>query len=296
MNRRPRRCSYIVNLDADATGIEVEKVAAYLSTLGSAGCEVVVLDRAAGHLLEGRRRVLRWVGRHEQVHPETDLLRAAVDLASNEKIIIAAPESRYSAEEVSGMCDLLDRFEAVEPEEFVQPLPWWGGIDAGRILLDRGVARHSAHSTFAFRKSAWSPHFSLDVHEAREMFIRREPPVFRSWIRLRQREEAGEFQAPIRTAFFLCLFPLLLIMALVGGVDLAGAYASLVAFGSVSIAVRGRIGAAKFFPLRACLYAPLWVVERSISAYWALFARFRRKAATPEAPENRGNLARNTGS
>ena len=40
---------------------------------------------------------------------------------------------------------------------------------------------------------------------------------------------------------------------------------------SFALAVRGRIGAATFFPWRACLYAPLWVLERSISVYWALF-------------------------
>jgi hypothetical protein len=52
--------------------------------------------------------------------------------------------------------------------------------------------------------------------------------------------------------------------------------------------VRGRIGAAQFFPMRACLLAPLWVFERAVSVYWALFRRavliLRREAPQDLAP------------
>jgi hypothetical protein len=47
------------------------------------------------------------------------------------------------------------------------------------------------------------------------------------------------------------------------------------------LAIRGRAGAATFFPLRACLCAPLWMVERSISVYWALFRKLRGSTADP---------------
>ena len=36
-----------------------------------------------------------------------------------------------------------------------------------------------------------------------------------------------------------------------------------------------RSGATPFFPVRACLAAPLWVLERSVSVYWALFRKLR---------------------
>ncbi|HLJ75698.1 MAG TPA: hypothetical protein VKU62_13985, partial [Thermoanaerobaculia bacterium] len=45
------------------------------------------------------------------------------------------------------------------------------------------------------------------------------------------------------------------------------------AFVSVALALRGRIGASRFFPLRACFFAPLWILQRSLSVYWALLWR-----------------------
>jgi hypothetical protein len=66
-----------------------------------------------------------------------------------------------------------------------------------------------------------------------------------------------------------------MLLAVLGGVRLAGSYASVIAFATVALALRGRAGAAQFFPLRACLFAPLWVFERSVSVYWALYRRVR---------------------
>ena len=60
------------------------------------------------------------------------------------------------------------------------------------------------------------------------------------------------------------------LLALIGGLRVATGYVGAVAFASMVLAIRGRMGAAPFFPLRACLFAPLWVLERSLSVYWAL--------------------------
>ena len=84
-----------------------------------------------------------------------------------------------------------------------------------------------------------------------------------------------DFTFPMKTAFFFSLVPLLLLLATLGGVRLASGYAGVIAFASVALALRGRSGASEFFPLRATLYAPLWVFERSVSVYWALFRKLR---------------------
>src|SRR5688500_20052127 len=76
-------------------------------------------------------------------------------------------------------------------------------------------------------------------------------------------------------AFFFSLMPMLLPLGVLGGVQLAGGYASVIAFASVALALRGRAGAAPFFPLRSVLFAPLWVFERSVSVYWALYRKMR---------------------
>ena len=50
------------------------------------------------------------------------------------------------------------------------------------------------------------------------------------------------------------------------------------------LALRGRGGATAFFPLRACLCAPLWVFERSLSVYWALFRKLQASSTDAARP------------
>jgi hypothetical protein len=287
---------------------ELPGLAAYLSTLAVAGCEAIVVDRTAS--FDENRRVLRWVARHVAPRPRhcsfsgvIDPIRAAFDLASCEKVIVAAPEVRYAPPDVDSICALLDAHEVVEPQDYLEPLPWWGGIDAGRMLLHRGLEPLPDHGgTFAFRKSAIRGLRVIDgavtddpvrrlaaqgaeVHSAFALFVRRLPPLLGDWIRERPRLADDDFSMPVKSAFFFALLPIALLLVLFGGLRLAGGYAGAVAFGSVALALRGRVGAAPFFPLRACLFAPLWVFERAVSVYWALFRKLRGQPAEPRRPE-----------
>ena len=288
--KRVRACTYVASLDPAVSDSELPDFAAYLSTLSLAGCEVIVIDSEGGRCSEQRRRVLRWVSRY--VEGEHDLMQTAVDLAASEKIIVASQESRYTAADVAAICDLLDAADVVAPEEFVHPLPWWGAIDAGSMLLQRGLDASREGVTFAFRRSAWHPVRALasagtrdplrmfilhgaSVHVASDVFVRREPPKLATWARLRAAASATPAAVTAGGALLACVLPLVMVVAAVGGYELAGGYAGLIAAASMLVAVRGRTGAGRFFPLRACLYAPLAIVERSLAVYWALFARLR---------------------
>src|SRR5216684_1611996 len=163
-NPKDRRCTYVVPLEDSATWSpgDLQAFSEYLSTLGVAGCDVLILDGSASETLDRNRRTLRWVGRHRTVSPQhrgsggaIDSLRCAAAEALCEKVIVASPEVRYTAAELVNVCDLLDRHEVVEPQDYVDPLPWWGAIDAGRILVHRSIERHTEHgATFGFRKSS----------------------------------------------------------------------------------------------------------------------------------------------
>ena len=96
---------------------------------------------------------------------------------------------------------------------------------------------------------------------------------------------------PMKAAFFLGLLPLVVVLALIGGARFASGYAGAIAAGAVMLAVRGRAGATRFFPLYSCLFAPLWIVERSIGIYWALFQRITGAPAEPQ----KAAAARTTG-
>ncbi len=297
-----RRCTYVIAVAnaADSNG-DLRELANYLSALGVSGCEVVILDASPRLQFDENSRILRWVGRHVAVRPEhrsrsgaLDLVRTAAALATCEKVIVAAEDVRYTPEAIGQLCDLLELHEVVEPQDYLEPLPWWGGIEAGRILLHRGIEPEPEHgATFGFRRTAVRALRALEVVElvedhsrrliaagaevyaAPHVFVRREPGALDEWLADRARAAGDDFALPMKTAFFFSLLPMLLLVALLGGLQLAGGYASVIAFASVALAIRGRSGAGTFFPLRACLFAPLWVLERSVSVYWALFRKLR---------------------
>jgi hypothetical protein len=294
MKQKGRRfsCTYAVALRNDP-GLDLPALARYMSALAVAGCEVLILDGAPRENLESRRRVLRWVGRHVcvAIHSDSDVLLAAADLASCEKVIVAGAETRYTLSDIVSVCDLLSRHEVVEPEEYIDPLTWWAGLDAGRMLLHRGVDQpQPQRGTYGFRRSAIRSMRGIEehlilaaahVHEARNVFVRRQTAPLPAWWSQRARDAAIDLSSPARSVFFLGFVPLLIVLALAGGLQIASGYAGILAFASVALAVRGRVGAGKFFPAHACVFAPLWIAERSLTVYWALFARLRGAAAHP---------------
>jgi hypothetical protein len=293
--KQDRRCTYVValssSLSSSTDSFDLRSFAEYLSTLGVSGCEVIVLD--SSDEIDEHRRILRWVARHVVVHEPADVVRTAASVASCDKIVIATENVRYNVADLTELCALLDAHEIVEAQDYLEPLPWWGGIDAGRMLIHRGIDPHPDRSaTFGFRRSilrglrgfdatgSSDPVGVLALHGAEvvtapELFVRRCPPQLREWIRERPREADLDFNVPVKAAFFFALIPMAILLAFVGDGRVAVGYSGAVAFASIVLAVRGRIGAGAFFPLRACLFAPLWVFERSVSVYLALLQRMR---------------------
>ena len=294
------RCSYVVLVDRVVSSPEaLRELAEYLSAIGLHEVDVVVLDGSPAAQFDETARVLRWVARHVAVKPEhrtatgtVDVVRTAIAVAGCEKVIVAAEDVRYTPEAIGQLCDLLDQHEVVEPQDYLDPLPWWGGIEAGRILVHRGVEPEPDHGvTFGFRRTAVRSLRSLaaahviddqtrrlsavgaEVYAAPEVFVKRQPAPLGEWLTSRPREAGEDFALPMKSAFFFSLLPMLLMLAALGGLDLAGGYAGVIAFASVALAMRGRAGAAPFFPLRSVLFAPIWVLERSLSVYWALFRK-----------------------
>lgn len=268
----------------------LRSLADYLSTLAVADCDVLVIDYSARELFEQHRTVLRWVARHVSLSGNTDAVRAAVELSGCEKVIVATGDVRYSSADIESMCQLLETHEVVEPQQYLFPLPWWGGIEAGRMLMHRGIDRFDGRSsTYAFQRSVIRSIRGADVgtdhairrlalrgaavHAASELFVRRTPPELADWVRDRPSQADGDFAVPVKSVLFLTLLPLALALAMIGGMRIVGGYAGAVAFASTALAIRGRIGASAFYPLRACALAPVWVLERSVSIYWALFRR-----------------------
>ncbi len=304
---RDRRCSYVVVVEKGGHPEDLRGLATYLSGLGVAGCDVVVLDLSPRPQFELNGRVLRWVARHVAVRPEhctpSGLLEpvgAALRVSTCEKVIVASEDIRYAADAIDRIVNLLDAHEVVEPQDYLEPLPWWGSIEAGRILLHRGIEPQPDHgATFGFRRGAVRNMRSLgtenagddpvrrlvaagaEVYAAADVFVRRQPGTLDQWIEERPRFAGDDFSLPFKSAFFFSILPLLVLLATLGGPRLAGLYTGVIAVSSVGLALNGRTGAGSFFPIHTCFFAPLWVLERSVSVYWALLRKLRGTEADP---------------
>ena len=319
MRRKPndRRCSYVVVLDAAASSAEeLRELSSYLSSLSIADCDIVILDGSPRFPFEQHRRVLRWVGRHVALGAQyrtfggtMDIARAAADVAACEKVIVATDDVRYTPHELEQLCELLNSHEIVEPQDYLEPLPWWGGIEASRMLVHRGIEPHPDHgATFGFRRSIVRgvrgleiadgddqvrrlASLGLEVWPAYDVFVKRRPPRFEEWLSACPRQAQDDFAMPVKSAVFFALLPFALVLTMLGGAQLAGGFAGAVACASMILAVRGRSGAGAYFPMRAILFAPVWVLERSMSVYWALYRKVSGTAADPASiaePATRG--------
>ena len=304
-NLQNLRCSYVVVIGGDQEPAgDLRELASYLSMLAADGYEVIVVDGSPQEQFENNGRTLRWVARHIATRPRhrnftggIDVVRTAIDVSNCDKMIVADAKVRYEHESIARVCDLLDEHEVVKPQDYFAPLPWWSGIEAGRMLVHRGIEPLPDHgATFGLRKSsvrglrglevAWSngdgpvrrlASRGAEVFSASDVFVRRLPPALNDWLLDRPKQAGDDFAASVKTAFFFALLPVAIVLTIYGGVRLVASYAGAIAFASIALAIRGRGrgGAGAFFPMRACLGAPLWVMERSVSVYWALFRQLQ---------------------
>lgn len=293
------RCTYLLPIRLKKfDAAEAAEFRPYFAMLNSAGCEVLVVDGSSDDVFAQHRESWSEVCRHEFVdrtwgylNDKVNGIHTGVALASQEKIILADDDMRYSADDIGAVTQLLDEYEVVRPQNFLLPLPWWARMEAARMLINRATLRTVDYpGTCAFRKGAMLRvgHYDGDVlfdneelirHFARsraaivyanDLFVRKRPPSLRKWIEQRPRQAYEDFPLRAKTALFFAL-PLLLVgSALIGKF---GAALLILLASAVAIAASGRARgtAARYFPVSVCFFAPPWVLERSLSTYWALY-------------------------
>src|SRR5205085_10772519 len=95
---------------------------------------------------------------------------------------------------------------------------------------------------------------------------------FRKWLEQRPRQAYEDFGLRFKTILFALLLPLAIVIS-----SIDPRWLSIFLL-SILIAVAGwvRGNAPKYFPFQVCLFAPLWIFERSISTYWAFYWFVRR--------------------
>lgn len=279
---------------------EADEFAEYFRSLAAAGCEVLIVDGSSAEVFDLHDDVWRVVCRHIKVDPQYKFLNGKVNgihtgvaLTNHEAIILADDDIRYTPENVVRMIDLLARHEMVRPQNYLSPLPVWARTEAARMLINRGwLATGDYPGTLGVRRSAMLRvghydgdvlfdneeivrHFRLhkaSIFYARGIFLLKRPPTFRKWIEQRPRQAYEDFVMRLKTFFFAALPFAFALAWIFGGWQLSLAMWCLVAASSMVVAARG-LGdeATRFFPWWACLYAPLWIIERTVSTYWAFY-------------------------
>jgi len=298
------RCTYLLPIRrTSARREEMEDFAQYFGALAQAGCEVLVVDGSSPDVFNEHNTAWRGLCRHVKVDPNYAYLNGkvngvhtGVDLAGCEKIVLADDDIRYTSADIARACDLLDEHEMVRPQNYLSPLPWWGRTETARMLINRAVLRTGDYpGTCAFRRSTCLRaghydgdvlfdneeivrHFVVqgaDVCYALDLFILKRPPAFRKWMEQRPRQAYEDFVMRAKTVLFMSLLPLVIALGLVRGGRAALLFALFVSVSAMLMALRGlwRNKAYRFFPFFVILYAPIWVLERSVSTYWALYWR-----------------------
>ena len=301
------RCTYLLPIRRTAVdGAEIASFMRYFGDLAAAGCEVLVVDGSPADVFAAHRDAWGSRVRHVPVDPQYRYLNGKVNgihtgvaIAGCERIVLADDDIRYTADDVDEMCRLLDTFGLVRPQNYLSPLPWWGRMEAARMLVNRGVLRSADYpGTCGIRRSAMLRvgHYDGDVlfdneeivrHfivkgasvcHANDFFVLKRPPTLRKWREQRPRQAYEDFSMRAKTAAFMAVVPVALAAAWLGAVTAALGYVAAVAGLALLLAERGRRRgiARRYFPRHVPLHAPLWVLERSLSVYWALYWRIAR--------------------
>lgn len=302
--------SYLLPLrTATPAPVELDDYLAGLATL----VEVIVIDGSGPPVFAGHAN--RWSGmvRHVPVAPARRCANGKVagvltglDLARHERLVVADDDVRYDGPGLARVLALLDRYDAVLPANYYDPLSWPARYDTARILLHRALGLDTG-GTVAVRAALLrrTGGYAGDVlyenlellrtvaaaggrvHVALDLYVARRPPAARHFRGQRVRQAYDEFARPAHLVAELTVLPLLLAARHRGTWVLAAAGTAILA----AELGRRRAGGAGRFPAAASLLAPAWLLERAVCGWLAVGHRLRggvpyagsrfRRAATP---------------
>jgi len=299
-------CTYLLPIRRSVfSEAEAQDFVTYFEALRAADCELIVVDGSPPEVFQQHHAAWSQLARHEVVdrrfgymNDKVNGIHTGVELATCEKIILADDDIRYTAANLEKMRSLLDEFEMVRPQNYLSPLPWWARMESARMLINRATLKTGDYpGTCAFRRSTMLrlghydgdvlfdneeiirhfARFGASVHYAIDFFVQKRPPTLRKWKEQRPRQAYEDFGLRAKTALFLSVPILIIVAAIVAGT--AGFMLSIVLISIFATALacaggaRGEAG--EYMPGWICLYAPLWVFERSFSTYWAVYWYFR---------------------
>lgn len=262
--------------------------------------DVTVVDGSPDPLFEAHRAQFPPQVRHIRPGPsgagngKVAAVMTAIRLSDADRLVLADDDVRYTPKTLAAVVRCLDDADVVRPQNYFTPRPWHAQWDTSRSLLNRCFG-HDFPGTLAVRREAllaaggYEPVLFENLELIRtitaaggresrhpELLVARRPPTARHFLRQRVRQAYDDFAQPARLIAELALLPLLAatmkLPARPRVAVLVGLAGTAVAFAETG---RRRDGGAAAFPAMASLYAPLWVMERAVCIWLALYLRSR---------------------
>lgn len=299
------RAAYVLPLRWTRSG-PIDELARYLRRIEDEVDEVLVVDGSPEPLFSRHRSALDSVARHLPPHADLDFRMGKVNgvvtgvrECSCDRIVFADDDVRYDPDSLRRVIGLLDEADLVRPQNHFDELPWHARWDTARTLLNRAFTGDAAFpvgdfpGTLAVRRDSFLACGAYDgdalfenlelmrtiraaggrVLTPLDLYVARRPPSTRHFLSQRVRQAYDDFAIPARLAFFLATGPLAAAAALSGRRRLlAGTSAAAVAAAELG---RRRARGRGRFPASSSLLTPAWILERSICAWLALWARAR---------------------
>ena len=295
--RRPLQASYVLPLKAAAP--VADELTDYLQWLSSR-METIVVDDSDDEVFDEHHRAwadavvhVRPDPRHACANGKVANVLTGMELAGNDRVVVADDDVRYDAEGLIRTVALLDDHELVRPQNFFSPLPWHAAWDTGRTLLNRAVAADYP-GTLGVRRGLLQRTEGYDgdvlfenlelirtieaaggrTSAPLDLYVRRLPPTTRHFLKQRVRQAYDELARPWRMGLELSALPL----AVAGVRARAWRPMSLGVLAIIATAEVGRRrdGGRTVFPARTSVLAPLWVAERGLCSWLALGNRVAR--------------------
>ena len=309
-----RRLSYLLPLRSPSRDAETEELTEYLAWLGER-VDLVIVDGSEAVGFEANRP--RWAAFATVVPPAEDIrclngkvrgVLTGLRAAAEDAVVIADDDVRYDDDGLDAMGRLLAEADLVRPQNHFDPLPWHARWDTSRILCNRafgndfpgtlGVRRSFLDSIGGYDGNVLFENLELirtvtaaggRVIDAPDLFIRRRPPTLARFLEQRPRQAYEDWAQPVRFSLFLATGPAVATVAV-----RRPRHVLLIALFTIAAAGFGRVrnGGRVVFDRLSPLLAPLWVAERAVLAWVALWRRLLgrgcpyagttiRRAATP---------------
>ncbi|MEA2214900.1 MAG: hypothetical protein QOK19_461 [Solirubrobacteraceae bacterium] len=294
----PLTLSYVLPLrwSADAGRAEL---AQYLHGLRAHCEQIIVVDGSPAEIYAANEAA--WGSWTTHIPPDPDLrckmgkvagVNTGLRRARHEVVVIADDDVRYDRAGLERLAGHLREHDLVRPQNFFDPMPWHARWDTARTLLNRALGADYP-GTLGVRRSRFLAMGGYDgdvmfenlelirtveasggrTFSPLDLYVRRLPPTSAHFWGQRTRQAYDDFALPVRMACWLMLVPVLGAAMLRKRFLLASCWLS----GVILLAERGRrrAGGTAIFPAGASLLAPLWVLERGVCAWLAVFQRLR---------------------